>query len=726
MKKTIIFALTAGIISILLFASCAFGFEPAWKGKSGKATLSLQFTTIDSLARADSSDRAIIQGDGYLYIRTVGGPTSSSGPLYGPYHLTQDEKFETTEIPAGTYVNIAFLYVATNVDSAKAMYNGKEYTFRELMSLPDAEFNIITGGNNSETESPFDQILDGNASGKLYGKVTINEGTVNSLKMTMEPITGSKSSMTLWETNSLELTSDGKTLVRKFIRLEDYGNTTTGETAVTEGVFSLVPDANAVIEKITMFDELGNPLANFTEITETGGSRTFKFVRSSNTSYFIYLEFIATTLKINVLVESTNSSTLKIELLGDASVVGKRMFVGLHDSDITGNLIGTGILTVADDGNGSVTLYAVGSTEPIQVVTGFSYYLSGFIDVNNNYDDVTDLSAVSVTDYMTPHYGDYATPDQYVPITIIDPGMTYQILLSDLELSDAYVYFIATTAIGTENGQTPANANTLDSAITYANANALAFTQIFLTEPVTVMFSPLLPNISAEIAIASLSSTPQTLSVDPTQFFTLTAGANCTLYNVIVDGQNQARTNSLFTSIPMNAILNLSDDATITRCTAQYAGTNGGAVTVSGGTLYLAGGEISYCSATGSGGAIELGSGTVYLESGSIHDNSANYGGGIHVTDGNLTLTGTATINNNTAVYQGGGIFIENGASGPFEVSGVTPCITLNHVTTVDANCGAGVFINALSAVYDVFIQPGFVTDNTDAADTECNVYNAL
>jgi len=718
MKKTISLFIVVGMLSMAFFSSCSFGLLPVGKGNTGKTTISLQFNTIDALARADSSDRAVIQGDGFLYIRTIGGPKSSSGPLYGPYAIKSGEKFETTEIPAGTYQNIGFLFVATNVDSQKTTYNGQEYTFRELMSLPDAEFNSITG--NNEGISPFNEILDGNASGKLYGEVTIKEGTVTPIEMTLEPITGSKSQLSISVNNSIELVSDGKTIVRKFIRLEDSQTTTQGATSATDGIFSIVPDANGVINKIAMYDQPGNPLASFTETTGSSGPRTFKYTRTPNNSCFIYLEFTATSLKINAIANGSVDSALQVQLLGGISVAGKKMFVGLHDSNVTGNLIGGGIMTIGADGSASVQITAVGTTTPVKVTQGTTYYLSTFIDVNNNYGDVTDISDTSL---IMPHYGDYTTTDKYVPVTISGSAMKYQFQWSTMVLYDMYIYFIASSATGTGDGQTPANAcdmsNAISKANTYTNATSGLCSQLYLTGPVSVNMT--MPSISANINITSIG-TAQTLSLDASHFFTLVSDASVILYNVIVDGQNLTRYSSLF-NIPAGATLTLANGSIIKNSNCQY---NGAGVNVSGGSLLLAGGEISYCTSAAAGGGIELNTGSVFISGGSVHDNSALSGGGIHITDGYFSLIGTSTVNNNTATNQGGGIYIANGASGPFMVTSGSNSVTGNHVTAT-GTCGGGVYIDNVANANAAFTASDYVTGNTSGSPAVAdNVYDAM
>lgn len=107
-KKSILSASAVAFMLIsFLFVSCPSGLEPSWKPE-GKATITLDFST--SLQGNKGESRAIVQGDGFLYIRTVGDSPSLIGKFYGPFEVSSGSVFSTTEIPAGTYASLAVIY----------------------------------------------------------------------------------------------------------------------------------------------------------------------------------------------------------------------------------------------------------------------------------------------------------------------------------------------------------------------------------------------------------------------------------------------------------------------------------------------------------------------------------------------------------------------------------------------------------------------------------------
>jgi len=84
MKKNLSVMTLTILLAGFFLSACSFGFEPAWKKDDGKATVTLQFKSLSD-SEGLSVPRAIVQGAGYLYIRTIGGPTGSDGPFYGPF-----------------------------------------------------------------------------------------------------------------------------------------------------------------------------------------------------------------------------------------------------------------------------------------------------------------------------------------------------------------------------------------------------------------------------------------------------------------------------------------------------------------------------------------------------------------------------------------------------------------------------------------------------------------
>ncbi|MGN0853120.1 MAG: hypothetical protein ACI4Q3_07060 [Kiritimatiellia bacterium] len=173
--------------------------------------------------------------------------------------------------------------------------------------------------------------------------------------------------------------------------------------------------------------------------------------------------------------------------------------------------------------------------------------------------------------------------------------------------------------------------------------------------------------------------------------FKLDAGATLTLSEITLDGSSLSDQSAMFTlasgttlifddgatltnvktatgSSPVvvaaGATLTLRAGATISSCAASQ---NGGAID-NAGTVELAGGTISGCTAA-QGGAIHS-SGTLTMTAGSISGCTGTVRGGAIHSSGTLTLT-AGTITDCTAA-QGGAIYSYSGETGTASISGVT------------------------------------------------------
>ncbi len=186
-------ALLALVISSLGLGSCVLGIEPAWKASGNDAVVSFSINA-PMIVKNEADGRAVFLSPGYLYIRTVGGPTGERGPFYGPYEISPGKAFSTVDIPAGNYEGIGVLYTAEKLDEkVTPEITGPNVgkTFVELMSLPDEQFNIFTDQEVSPYNVPAMNILiDGQATGQYLKNVTIVAGVANVLPVTLSPICG--------------------------------------------------------------------------------------------------------------------------------------------------------------------------------------------------------------------------------------------------------------------------------------------------------------------------------------------------------------------------------------------------------------------------------------------------------------------------------------------------------------------------------------------------------
>ncbi len=718
MKKSTLLSVISAVCIILLFSACSSGYEPAWKSKAGKASISISFSTMQGPSLASSSsDRAVFQGSGFLYIRTVGGPVGASGPLYGPFALSSGQTFETSEIPAGDYTNVVFIYTAKNVDAEKATYSGAEYTFRQLMLLSDDVFSAIIGDTN--TEHPLDAILDGNATGKKYGPLTITESVTNSLVMTLTPITGSSFAVDMNNTKNITLVGDSTTLVRRFIRLANVGfNGTPPPSAnLSDLVCKLSTESGAVISNVALYDSNGIKMPGLTDTPGVPGSHEYKVPYTAGNYFFFYIEYKALTVNLDFSAIFTGAYPLNVSFNGgDPSVNGKKMFFGLYDSSgmgpngPNGTMLGMGMFTIAPDGTGFGQAYALGTSQLLLLPIGTTVYVSGFVDIAGNYSGITDFTNPAIINGMMPHYGDLAV-NNLMPVTINGPGTTVPFNMG-MPVCMNHVFFVApdtsglgTATSGSGSGSTIANACTLNQAITFAN-NAGGSSQIYLTG--VVIYPTMLPTVSSVITIMSLGNVSQTLSLTHGNSpFYLGTGSELTLANIIIDGNSVSRYGSLFSMIVAGSTCTLANGVVIKNVLSNGTG-NGGAFTITGSTLNIVGGSIMSCSVTAgnNGGAIVLNSGTINMIGGSISGNTAaNNGGGVYMAAGAFTMTGGA-ISNNTAT-NGAGIYI---AGGVFTMTGGS----ISGNTTMAAGYGGGLFLYAPGIINFTSATPlGAITSNT-------------
>lgn len=174
------------VILILLVSSCSLGLDPA---KSGATEVS--FSVGES-----PSGRLIAPGTGYLYIRTVGGPTGDNGPFYGPFQLSAGSVFTTTDIPAGSYDGFGILYATEPLEGLSQYWGepGELLSFRQLMSLPDSDFLEFTEGTHP---SDFDNLVDGRATAEMLENVRIVAGQRNVIAAKLMPVVGENTSYSM-------------------------------------------------------------------------------------------------------------------------------------------------------------------------------------------------------------------------------------------------------------------------------------------------------------------------------------------------------------------------------------------------------------------------------------------------------------------------------------------------------------------------------------------------
>ena len=295
MKKCCLFVVS--LLSALIFLSCSLGLDPA---KSGSTEVSF------SVGEA-TAGRLIAPGTGYLYIRTVGGPTGENGPFYGPYQLSAGSVFTTTDIPAGSYDGFGILYATEPLGS---LYDERLYsvyqdkTFTELMSLPDdefIEFGFLEGLlGEYPNHTAFDILIDGRATAEMLENVRIVAGQRNIIAAKLLPIIGENLFTDLEGSNSFSyfpINGNEPMRIRRYFEIQnlqvnswDVFNFTyvvNGDTVFMGSIF--IYNQNGIL--------LGGDIANSSGPGVYSGSFSVPF--SGGNSVYGYVDFIGGTLELS-------------------------------------------------------------------------------------------------------------------------------------------------------------------------------------------------------------------------------------------------------------------------------------------------------------------------------------------------------------------------------------------------------------------------------------------
>lgn len=285
MKKRYLFVIS--LLSALLILSCSLGLDPA---KSGSTEVSF------SVGEA-TAGRIIAPGTGYLYIRTVGGPTGENGPFYGPYQLSAGSIFTTTDIPAGSYDGFGILYATEPLGS---LYDERLYsvyedkTFTELMSLPDdefMEFGFLEGllGEYPDNTA-FDILINGRATAEMLENVRIIAGQRNIIAAKLMPVIGLDNSFDFPSSpENVHVYGEEPTRSRRYIEL--INAPTVGTYNTLSFHYTVSGETTYSMGSIIVYNALGIPIGaqvvNSSEILS--GIITVPYTAQS--TYYVFVDF---------------------------------------------------------------------------------------------------------------------------------------------------------------------------------------------------------------------------------------------------------------------------------------------------------------------------------------------------------------------------------------------------------------------------------------------------
>lgn len=647
MKKYLFVSLCALCALSLSLVSCFQDLDPA---KPGEATLAFSVATLLPPAKAES--RAVAPGTGYLYIRTFGGPASSSGPLYGPYTLAAGATFKTTAIPSGSYDAIGVIYAISPLDARTVVIDGVSRTFRDIMLLSDAEFNRIT--DNPDGSDPLGDLIDGLASGELQEKVSLPAGKVTSLSLTLVPMTGSFRLDVGGGVTSLSRDSDSSSLTRRFIEFAAVQKSDGFPVKSLSCTVSPAP-GGTYLGMAALYDDKGALIKSFQVNKDLSGPEVLSADYSGDSQdFYLYLEYRTAKLLLSLsrTFDESNLATLTVNFTGNNNLNSKRLFYGVYPAsavtvnvtngefDASGDPVAVGFTVLDASGSGSAKAYTLSSATPAILAPGV-YYITAFVDTNNNYTDITGTASLSPNNDIMPHYNDLVTSNnissQRITISASKPH-TFELNAAQFTTSYDNVYFVSQDGTGTGARASSPTALTVDLMDTWKAQDSniiylvsdIAFGQAIAlgdnTNPRNYFFTSF--GERKKVAISSNNPT-----------FAVNTNSTGILSNIELVGTTNAD----------NSLINVSgklaiEDGTLLRDNTTYSG---GAINIKdGGKVYMNGGEITRCKATLGGGVYISKNGSLVFNGGVISSCEASYtsaasGGGVYVgQQGSMTLDG--------------------------------------------------------------------------------------
>lgn len=686
--------ITVSAILVLLTLSCSMDLEPA---KSGTTTVALSIGTLIPPANAMAAldpipGRAVAPDFGYLYIRTVGGPTGANGPFYGPYKLTTGKTFTTTDIPAGSYKGIAFMYATVPLDTREISYLDSPVTFRDLMSVSDAEFIEMTNGGQVD---PIGELVAGYASAEIVNNVTILANRINPITVTLVPVC-SGSSIDLSNGPTYSETGNQNAFIRKFIAIEGI-QAPSGQTVSTITCTVPPPNGSLSIGKVQIFNEFGKLVKSFPATGPISQSTPFAapWTPTDGDTAYLYIEYQGQNLgfTFEATLTGTPPASVTIAINNLAGAEGQKVFALLFPDEYS-NPVAYAVFTLTETGTGSAELREMGKSTPYSAAAR-TWAIGFFVDLAENYSDMD--PAIPLQDFVgiEQHYNDLIYQGEI--LTNGTPA-THTCINANVNTSNTHVYYVSEYQSGIGGGQRIQDSmgygQFIDLLTNVSSGNYEI--KAYILESFTLYSSPLSVLATREVKIVSLDPTdPQTLTLQADSSFTVENSGNLTLQDIILNGY-ATNTSPLITvegSLFMKAGAVLQNNVN----TQTYS--CGGVLVNSGGTFTMKEGLISNCDTTENtscGGVLVGSSGIFSMEGGTITECNGSVGGGVNLKpECTFTMTGKATISECTALV-GGGIYAA--ASPGYSIS-----LTINGGTIKDCDStenGGGVYAEGVAFTF--------------------------
>lgn len=691
-KRIVVFGL---VFTALLAVGCRLDLDPAGKALSEKTQVELAVTAPFAPLSADAG-RAVAPGVNFIYLRTIGGPTGSKGPAYGPYQVPalpgQPAKLTITDLPPGDYSRLMILCSTVPLDTEIWNWNGTSWLFRDLMRVSDAEFLSLVQGNPDEF-SVFDNHIEGRATAGELRSVRLLAGIPLRLQLTLRPVCGDATTAQvsfLSDTfsSTVDTGSSSRQLQRRFITLDNLDIPSGKEVRSLAFSFELTGVGKISVRRIAAYDAAGTFLGvqvvedNVFDGLPVEALLTFNRPIRGGGQVILYIEYIPVSndepLTIQVYGALMDipppSGTVRVSFTGTAAQANTRLFYRIYDaSDI---IVSAGILPLDSSGKGNVLARDPETGTAALFPVGVNYRLEGFIDYGHRlYDktitDITVSEAISLAPDVVDHVINY-TFTRGATISV-----PQNISLAASQLSLPFVtftdyWYAGQTTKGTGDGKSPSNAmdfNAALSAATGVTPEANKYAALILVEtinaPAPTVFmlnTPIVIMGASDLKAIYFSDLPNTYGGS---FFTVSAGAKLVLTRLTVNSANPQSFSPFYVAAGAELILGPKSYLSTFRTSV-----NGGAVS-SYGTVVLNGGVLNL-NESGIGGAIWAPAGHVFLYHGSINNcrSTATHpsagGGALYLEDGvtlEITPRAPLQIYGNSAEMYGGAVYQTGGVT---------------------------------------------------------------
>lgn len=681
------------LCALVLGAACSFGALPEWT-RSASPAVSISLAAIDPDGTG-STARAIAQGGGYLYLRTLGGPSGATGSFYGPYEVSSGGTVTITDIPAGTFTRVFAVYSGSAVNTTtKYSILGGSYTFSEFMSVSDSIMNQFLDDMNAKTKSgdggeDMANAFGGTGSYGVTGGVTLAAGVTTSLSLTLIPITSSSTSIPLYKTPSYTFSSETST--KCFYRLEGIQVTVPVSAGSLICTMSADSATSGSLDSAVFYDGNGKAVST----TKTGSSLTGGYTwaidasevnaLATSTGYVNLYLYIAYTGTINARFINTVPPNVYVAVDGEANATwqGRKVLFGIYDETAVANVkagksllkqipVAMGMFTLdPTTGDGAMTV------QSSAIKAGSPYYVSAQVDENSTYATLTSFTGVDLAT-LIPYKGDLITSGDAVLVSsgvyglnAFAAGSAAKLPASSFSTCSDNVYFASSTGGGT--GLSPSSPKLFADAMTLAAANPPA--QIYVMDDISSLSYQ---TVDTQMTIQSYGSTPRTIKpmtyLSSMPFFQINSNASLEFNNITIDcsGVTSAMQSLLYLAAGSGSglpRLALGSDATLIGCLSSTVTSGGGICVAMGATLEMWGSTVKKC-ATGSsgyGGAIFVNGQTGVSTVATIgpgctfSNNTSGSGAAIYTSQYSTVNLKSTSFTSNTANTAGNAIVYANG-----------------------------------------------------------------